>query len=112
MRQRNIQGTGSNVEAQRDIVFDSVELLQVERNELVLVDRGGIPLVRILDQAYDEPNVTALELELGPIHFVNMRKFDKSLESRLQAAWRKAVLLADMDIALPKFRLRVYALRW
>jgi hypothetical protein len=94
---------------QRSVVFDSVELLQVLKNTLVLVDRGGIGLLRILDQAYDAPNVTALELDLGETHFMNIRKLDKGLEVRLQAAWRKAVLHADMEEALPKVRICVVA---
>jgi hypothetical protein len=91
----------------RRIVLDSSELLRVVKNELVLMDRGGIPLLRILGQAYDGVNVTALEVDLGPTRFLNVRKLDKAFELRLQAAWRKAVLHADMDLDMPRVRLCV-----
>ncbi len=91
----------------RRTVLDSTELLRVEKNELVLLDRGGVPLMRILGQAYDAPNVIALEVDLGPTRFLNVRKLDKAFELRLQAAWRKAILQADMELDMPRVRLCV-----
>lgn len=110
MRKKSIpQGPTPIIMAQRNIVFDSMEVLQVVRNELVLVDRGGVALMRVLGQSYDAPNVTALEVGVGALCFLNVRKLDKSLELRLQAAWRKAVLQADIDEELPKVHVRVVA---
>jgi hypothetical protein len=93
----------------RSVVFDSVELLLVVKNTLVLVDRGDIALLSILNQAYDTPNVTSLELDLGETHFMNIRKLDKSLELRLQAVWRKAVLHTAVEVELPRIRVCVVA---
>jgi hypothetical protein len=110
MRRKSIpQEAPPIILAQRNVVFESMELLQVLRNELVLVDRGAVALLRILGQAYDAPNVTALEVGIGQLYFLNIRELDKSLELRLQAAWRKAVLHADLDVDLPKVRVSVVA---
>lgn len=95
----------------RSTVFDGVELVLVVKNELVLVDRGGVRLMRILGQAYDTPNVTALEVDLGDVRFLNVRKLDKNLELRMQAAWRKSLLSTDMDVELPRTRVRVVAIK-
>jgi len=95
----------------RHTVFDSVELVMMVKNELALIDRGGVSLMRILGQAYDAPNVTALEVDLGAIRFLNVRKLDKSFELRLQSAWRKAMLRTDMDVELPRLRVCVVAIR-
>lgn len=93
----------------RRTLLDGMELLLVVKNHLVMEDRGGISLLRFLGQAYDEPNVTALEVALGSTHFVKIRKLDKNLEMRLQAAWRKAALGADMEVELPRVHVCVVA---
>jgi hypothetical protein len=100
----------ASIVPKRTLVFDSVEHMQVVRDELVLMDRGAIPLMRVLGQAYDGVNVNALELELGAVHFLNLRKFDKGLEARLQAAWRRTILQADMEVELPKLHVRIHTI--
>ena len=72
----------------RRTLADADELFLVRGGRIILPERGDIPLLKILDQAYDEPNVIALELTLGDKEQVDIRKLDRALERKLQRALR------------------------
>ena len=81
--------------------------MTVEDHRLVLLDRGGIALIQVLGQAYDGVNVTALDVQVGTVRCVDVRKLDRSLELRLQAAWRRSFPRSTAMAERPAVRLVV-----
>ncbi len=67
------------------VLVDEDELLIIVKGRLVLPERGGIPLMKVLDQEYDQPNVVALDLLLGEREQRDIRKLDQALERKLQS---------------------------
>lgn len=87
---------------------DTEELLSVRAGCIVLPERGGITLLKILDQAYDEPNVTALDLRLGEKEVNDIRKLDQALERKLQGLLKEH-LCGSAKNRTCKLRVRVVA---
>jgi hypothetical protein len=82
---RSVPAEPQQVTPLRRVLTDQTELLLLERGRIVFPERGGIPLLKVLDQAYDQPNVVALDLLLGEKELTDIRKLDKELERRLYA---------------------------
>jgi citrate lyase gamma subunit len=91
-KRRRVEEVEQRVEPIRRTLLNAMEHMGMENHRLVLLDRGSISLVQVLGQAYDGVNVTALDVQVGEVRFVDVRKLDKALELRLQAAWRRSVL--------------------
>ena len=73
----------SDVRSERKVVSDGVEHLTLEHGRLLLPQRGGLPLLRLMDQAYDTPNAIGLEIMIGAKEILGIRKIDKGLERKL-----------------------------
>lgn len=75
-------------------LLDGPENFAVMKGQLVLPQRGGLPFMKVLDQAFDGINVIALELSIAGMQLPEIRRLDKKLEDKIDRmvrnAWKKS----------------------
>ena len=74
----------------RRVVSDEREVIAQVNGRLVLPMRGGVALLSVFHQLYDRANVVAIDLWFNEQGMMDIRKFDRKLEIRIQGMLRKA----------------------
>ena len=65
------------------VLLNGPEFFALVNGIAVLPDRGALPFMKVLDQAFDEANVIALELTIGETAFPEIRRLDKKLSDKI-----------------------------
>ncbi len=71
-------------------LLEGPEIFTIVKGQLVLPQRGGLPFIKVLDQAFDGVNVIALELSIAGEQLPEIRRLDRKLEERIHRMVRKA----------------------
>ena len=79
------------------LLLNGPEIFALVKGVPVLTHRGGVPFMKVLDQAFDGENVIALELTIGATAFPLIRRLDKKLSD-------KVLRIVAKDLANPDER--------
>ena len=82
-KQRREEKPEQQVTPVKRLLLKGPESFALVKGELVLPHRGGVPFMKVLDQAFDGDNVIALELTIGDTSFPEIRRLDKKLSDKV-----------------------------
>ena len=89
-RQRMEDHPGQEVVRVERTLLEGPETFTIVKGQLVLAQRGGLPFIKVLDQAFDGVNVIALELSIAGERLPEIRRLDRKLEERIHRMIHKA----------------------
>lgn len=90
----------------RRTVFDERETIVVRKEQLLLQQRHHLPLLRLLGQIYDEPNVVELDVHIDDRTLSGIRSLTKDTERRIRGLLRgKTVGTGELQLADVQLRI-------
>ncbi len=72
-----------NVSTVRLVKLDAVERVTLVGERILLLDRGALPMMRLLGQLLDEANVLSLEVYVEDRAVINIRTLTGAMERRI-----------------------------
>ncbi|HEY0978148.1 MAG TPA: hypothetical protein VGE21_11825 [Flavobacteriales bacterium] len=90
-RERKANTGTEQVRAVRVHAVDVVEPLELRNGRMILTQRGDLPLLQLLVQVYERPNVVALDIAVDDRILLGLRRLTAATETRLQGLVGKRI---------------------